>query len=247
MSLRQNPSTFELCWYWLRQFVLRSPAVAPVRLRELQYPVYLRPWTSDLYVFEQIFVKREYDTPLETPISLLDAGANIGLAAVYFANRFPGLHIIAVEPEDENFKTLLINTRRYKNITCLNAAVWPCVETLKVENRDAKSWAFRMAKHDGDHEANRISAINIDMIAKRWNGGTPFELIKMDIEGAEKEVFAAGGKWLEAAHAIIVECHDRLVEGCESTVMEAIAPFHFSTRRSGEYLVIERQKGISSI
>lgn len=244
--LGQRSWTIELCWYWFRQLLSRSPAVAPVRLQELRYPVFLRPWTSDLYVFEQIFVNREYDTPLDMPASVVDAGANIGLASVYFANRFPDAQIVAVEPEEQNYKMLLINTSRYKNIKCLRAAVWPRAETLSIENPNVKSWAFRVTKHDRNDAADGIPAVSLDALAEQLNGGKPFELIKIDIEGAEKEVFAAGGKWVEMANAIIVECHDRLVDGCERTVMEAVGRHRFLMRRSGEYFVFERQRGMPS-
>jgi len=66
-------------------------------------------------------------------------------------------------------------------------------------------------------------------------------LLKIDIEGTEKEVFAAGGQWLEEARCVIVECHDRLVQQCESTVIGAMRSRPFGMRLSGEYLVFERQ------
>jgi len=245
--LGRQPATAALLWHWFRQAIGRRPAIAPVRVAGLRHPVYLRPWSSDLYVFEQLFVDREYDTPLATPTTVLDAGANIGLASVYFANRFPDAKIVAVEPESNNFEMLRTNTKRYPNIRCVRAAVWSHPGRLTIENRDDKSWAFRFSESPvtrGD-DANRsadetVEAIDIDRLARQWNQGRAFDLVKIDIEGAEKEVFAAGGEWLDRSRSIVVECHDRLAEGAEKVVAGAMGSRPFSSRRSGEYLVFER-------
>jgi hypothetical protein len=86
-----------------------------------------------------------------------------------------------------------------------------------------------------------VEAIDIDRLAERWNQGRAFDLLKIDIEGAEKEVFAAGGDWLDRSRSIVVECHDRLADGAEKAVVGAMNSRPFSSRRSGEYLVFERR------
>jgi methylase of polypeptide subunit release factors len=73
-----------------------------------------RNGTKDLSVLKQVFVERQYDFPLpKAPISIADAGTNSGLLAVYFANRYPGASVIAIEPEDSNFKLLKRNASPY--------------------------------------------------------------------------------------------------------------------------------------
>src|SRR5688572_4216031 len=68
-----------------------------------RYPVAIRAKSSDEFTFRQIFVNTEYEFDfVGTPETIIDAGANIGLAAVYFINRFPGSKIICLEPEPEN-------------------------------------------------------------------------------------------------------------------------------------------------
>lgn len=240
-----NPLSIDLASAWFRQALGKSPAVAKVKIASLRHPIYLRPWTSDLYVFEQIFINREYDTPLSSPQCMLDAGANIGLASVYFANRFPDARIVAVEPESNNFEMLRLNTQRYPNIQTVRAAVWSHAGRLKLENSDDKSWAFRFTQSAdetaSDAGSDSVVAIDIDRLAQTYNDSHPFEFLKVDIEGAEKEVFAAGGQWLEDARCIVVECHERLVPQCESTVISAMRSRSFVMHKSGEYFVFERQ------
>lgn len=238
------PSSFDLAWGWFRQAIGQKPAVARVKMDSLKHPLYLRPWSSDLYVFEQIFIHREYDTPISKPQTILDAGANIGLAAIYFANRFPDAKIVAVEPESNNFAMLKRNIQPYPNIVALQAAVWSHSGRLTLVNRDDKSWAFRFTEPQEEAAPSdphdTCVAFSIDEISKLHNDARAFDLLKIDIEGAERSVFSAGGDWIDNARCIIVECHDRLLHNCESTVVAAMRSRSYQTRRSGEYLVFER-------
>ena len=88
-------------------------------------PVYIRENSSDTAVFNQVFYRNEYNIELkEEPEIIIDCGANIGLASVYFANKYPGALIIAIEPEPSNYEMLIKNTANYSNIHCHNNGVW---------------------------------------------------------------------------------------------------------------------------
>jgi hypothetical protein len=68
----------------------------------------LRTGTSDVYVYHQIFVEREY-APLERLSSvstILDLGANVGYSSRYFMGMFPRAKLLAIEPDPENFALL---------------------------------------------------------------------------------------------------------------------------------------------
>ena len=71
------------------------------KLAGIEHPIYIRIGTTDLFVLKQVFVEQHYDSPLpKTPNTIVDAASNIGLSAVYFANRYPGVTVVAIEPED---------------------------------------------------------------------------------------------------------------------------------------------------
>jgi hypothetical protein len=56
-------------------------------LAGVKHPVYVRPGTTDIEVMQQVLLDYEYDFKLPgRPQVIVDAGANIGLASVYFAN-----------------------------------------------------------------------------------------------------------------------------------------------------------------
>src|SRR5437868_4978064 len=98
---------------------------SPVQFSFLKHPLYLRNIKSDLRIFEQIFMYKEYNIEFPfRPEVIIDLGANVGYASVLFANRFPQAKIIAVEPEDDNFIIAQKNVQSYKNISVIKGAVW---------------------------------------------------------------------------------------------------------------------------
>ena len=71
-----------------------------VVMPNLQHPIVIRPRSTDRFVFEQIFLDSDYELTVDlSPHFIVDAGANVGFASIYFANRYPGATIIALEPE----------------------------------------------------------------------------------------------------------------------------------------------------
>lgn len=94
-------------------------------LPELSQPLFFRHGSSDMASMAQIFLQQRYGAPLRAePQTILDLGAYVGYAAVYFAQRFPDAKILCVEPMAAAFRVLLLNTLPYQNIICRNVAVW---------------------------------------------------------------------------------------------------------------------------
>ena len=79
-----------------------------------KYPIVLRRASSDIKVFEQGIVAKDYDISLPRfqPKLIIDGGANIGLTSIFFARKFPEALIIAVEPEEKNYQLLLKKHQR---------------------------------------------------------------------------------------------------------------------------------------
>src|ERR1700757_2189967 len=55
------------------------------------------------------FVEREQQRTGKRPL-IIDAGANIGAAALQFLSNFPNARIVSIEPEASNYALLLRNT-----------------------------------------------------------------------------------------------------------------------------------------
>lgn len=106
------------------------------QLPEFKEPIYLRHNTSDVKTFDKIFLEDEYDfDPELSPELIIDAGANIGAASIYFALKYPDATIISLEPEKTNFNILKKNSKKYKNICCLNKALGYTKKSLYKKSR----------------------------------------------------------------------------------------------------------------
>ena len=78
-----------------------------IKMPNILHPISLRPRTSDLPTFDQVFLGLEYNIDFTFKIErIIHAGGNIVLAAIYFANKYPNAKIISIEPEKDNFKII---------------------------------------------------------------------------------------------------------------------------------------------
>ena len=71
---------------------------------------------------------------------------------------------------------------------------------------------------------------------------TEIDLLKIDIEGAELEVFSNNYEsWLPKTKALIIETHDQDRKGTTRPFFSTIAKYNFSTTISGENFVCIRE------
>ena len=208
-----------------------------VKFPFLKYPVYLRGQhsKSDLHMFEQIFCTWDYDinVPVDPKI-IIDLGANVGLASVYFANRFPDAKICALEPNDENYAVACKNVKEYANVKMVQGAIWNTAEKIHLIDKGYGEASFMVEPGPG---TNSINAYTVKTVMEMME--TDFiDILKIDIEGTEKEIFETGyEEWLPLTKIIIVETHDRYKKGSSKSVLSTITRFDFSLELSGENLV----------
>lgn len=203
--------------------------------RGFTHPVRLRAGTSDEAVFRETFMWRELDlAPGEARI-VIDAGANIGMSAVFLARRWPRATIIAVEPDPGNLALLRDNVAGYPNVRVVAGGLWSQRGHLRIVNRGADNWSFRCepaAPEDPDSfEAHTVASLLDDA------GASCCDLLKMDIEGAEAEVLAAGADWADRVRAVMVELHGARAEGALAAIM---ASGRWRRSQAGEKALLER-------
>ena len=236
LGFLKGVETFSKAKYQRREHCLKIPG--------LRGSLLLRGKTSDRLTFQKIFVDGEYDIDLGfSPRSILDAGANVGYASIFFAQRYPEALIIAVEPEESNFRLLRHNTANYTNILCVQKALWPRRTNLLIENSSGQPDAFWVRESDAAANGTIPTCTISDLL--RDHRTDHFDLLKIDIEGAEKELFEemTSSHWLVMARAVIIETHDWLKPGCTRAVEHAMTSnwAHFRRSQVGENLFFARE------
>ncbi len=178
-------------------------------------------------MFFNVLVCWEYDfLPVSSPAVIIDAGANIGLASIWFASKFPDARIIAVEPENSNYGLLERNVAPFPNVTPVHAAVWSHVGTLGVEAPDDWGPAGFQTRElpDSHRPVQRVPCLTITELMSEYDLKW-VDLLKVDIEGAEKEVFGSPDEWIGSVGAIAIELHDRFEPGCSRSFFAAVTAF----------------------
>lgn len=217
-----------------------------IQIPSVKSPVWLRAKTSDIPTFEQIFISQEYDIKIPiTPENIIDCGANIGLATVYLKNRYPHAKVISIEPDNGNFAMLQKNTADYNDVHCLKNGVWNKSTELNVVDKLGlgESWALMVdeAKEKND---NSIKSVTIGEIMKQFDL-KEIDLLKVDIEGAEKELFSDNYEdWLPKTKVLYIELHDRYRKGTSTSFFKAIINYDFSVRPGRENLICINNKYI---
>lgn len=199
-------------------------------------PIVLRAASSDIPTFEQMLVFEEYKLAAldPSPALIIDAGANIGLSARYFAQRYPTARILAIEPDPSNYELLRRNTRRCPNVTPVKAALWNSSDRLAIANPDAEKWAIRVEPSS----LGGVRAVTVPELLEQASLGH-VDILKVDIEGAECEVFdATAAAWVQRVGVFMIELHDDIRPGCSAAFYAATKGLGYPESRSGEKVVL---------
>ena len=228
-----------LRWY-LARVLARSPLSSPPRIviqpPDLLYPVTVRMSPcSDEYVFDQIFVRREYAPVCEylvDPKFILDLGANVGFASAYFASRYPSARILAVEPDPENCELCRENLMPYGDrVKVLQGAVWPYLAWLNLSYEAGDGWATQVKLADSEMTAS-VEGRDVGTLLDIADVETA-DLLKIDIEGSEAEVFASNTEsWLPRVRHICIELHNHT---CREVFRRALREFDYQETKTGEF------------
>jgi FkbM family methyltransferase len=206
--------------------IRRSPQSSTpraVQLRPLEHPFYVRPGTPDADVVIHAMARETYGYMLPRgPVHfIVDAGANIGDTSVWYATRYPDASIVAIEPNDETLRVLRQNCAPYgERIHVLGAALWP-VAGKQMET----AGTFTGIYVSESSRPGALSCPSIDPLTiLRDAGRDVIDIFKIDIEGAERDLFSGPcDAWLSKTRNIAIEIHSR-------EAMEAVTA---ATERNG--------------
>jgi FkbM family methyltransferase len=203
----------------------------------------VRPGTSDVAALDQVYRGRSYDlrnlrrfgeiVTLNREAAargrtclILDLGANIGAAARYFAQAWPASHVLAVEPAADNFELLFENTQDLDNTTAWLAGIASAPGWLRVADESAEKWAYRTERAEL-RTPQTVRAVTVHEILDEFSSDKGYEpfIVKIDIEGAESELFSRDTDWIDRFPVLIIELHDWIFcgQGGSAPFLRAIA------------------------
>jgi len=149
---------------------------------------------------------RQYDHPRLNPQSgdlIIDGGAYDGRTSIFFAEKLKGnCQIYAFEPDSDNFKKLVQNLHKkeIKQVIPMMFGLWN-KNSVSFMNTKTNSGTGHFIDNTGNEkiELTSIDSFCID------HDLTP-NIIKMDIEGSEKEALLGARKTLETANPNLIIC-----------------------------------------
>ncbi len=187
-----------------------------VGLRALPRPVLLRQSKFDVYSMLEIFLWNEYgfvaESGLPEDARIVDLGANIGLASLYFSTLQPRSKLLAVEPDVENRRVLeancrdLIDSGRMEVVGAFVAAH----DGSATIDRSRGTLGYRMAAGSAidSKPEDAIACVAIDKLLLRFLGDrNTLDVLKCDVEGAERELFSDCAAWIGRVSRLAVETH----------------------------------------
>lgn len=198
--------------------------------------ILLRPGTTDMDVFDEIFIGDELDYTFENVNVIVDAGAHIGLTAIKFSILYPKAKIIAIEPEESNYELLKLNSYIYPNIIPVKAPLLGKKRFAKINKENLENWEFYVVESETETE---MKSTTIEDLMNKFRF-EKIDILKLDIEGSEIDVLDNSQYWIKNVSNIIIELHDRIIPGCTEALFRNTEGLNFSISKSGEKVILSQ-------
>lgn len=189
--------------------------------------IFLRTHSGDIAILYEIFLYRSYafkGMDLFHPKTIVDLGAHVGMAALYFQSKYPDATVYCIEPDMDNFMLLAKNTAGNPRIRVLPAAVSDTDgSAVIVKSR----FGYNSVVLTGTETDKATRTATLATLLTELNIST-IDLLKIDIEGHEKKIFSGNTEWLKKVDRIILEVHSA---EDETICTAALTQYDFSIAR----------------
>jgi len=169
--------------------------------------IHYRRNRGDIQSIREVWLDRVYSVPFgERPEIVVDLGANIGLAGLFFSAEYMAKRVVMVEPDRANAEVLRDNTLQCKpDVDVIEAAVGPA-DGVVFFSESEESNLGRVAQ-----SGRPVQCISMPSLMKA-TGLTRIDLLKIDIEGGEGQLLSGANDWLQSVGAIMIEFHPQIVD-----------------------------------
>lgn len=182
-------------------------------------------YDSLIFLFKEVFVSKDYFFQSDTPEpKIIDCGANIGMSVLYFKFIYPNCSIVAFEPNPRAFHLLKKNIEQnnLKNIVVYNLALSDAKGEIDfyTGNDEQILVASTIKERGGDYKIK----IETDILSSFLTDAV--DLVKMDIEGSEKQVLndLVLSEKLYTSKKYIIEYHHK-INNEKSLLSSFLTPF----------------------
>ena len=193
----------------------------------------------DWATLHEIFVRSEYSLELfeanaavedeylgilksgKRPL-ILDIGANVGFASIFFTGVYPEAEVIGLEPSEANQQRAVSNLRKNPKAKVQLGAISTIDREIEFFDPGLGNNAFRTFG-DKSQLVSTVKCRSVQSLINEHSQLTPF-LIKIDIEGFESHLFAGDNSWVDKFKVIVIEIHDWMLPGqaISSNLMQAL-------------------------
>lgn len=211
---------------FLTEFANSSPAVATQKI--FGFTVSGSNYFEILYLFREIFMRNQYHFKCDTPSpKIIDGGANIGMALLFFKKNYPHSQVMAFEPNPVSFRFLERNVRQnnLQGVEVFNSGLSGKEGVIDFHIDKSNSLISSIDQNRGGGETIKVTSVKLS----RLIGTTLFDFAKIDIEGAELEVIKdlAATNTIHHIQQFIFEYHHNMV-GATTTLSEFLHIFEQS-------------------
>jgi FkbM family methyltransferase len=142
-----------------------------------------------------------------------DLGANIGLTMAHFAYRFPHARIVGVELDARNVALARENIAGWADrCVLIHAAAWSSDGEVRYHGWPGGTSTYMVT---AAAEGTPVRAVSLATLLREYGG--PVDYLKVDVEGAERELLRDGTAWAGEVRCVKVELHgDYGVDECQA-------------------------------
>jgi len=192
-----------------------------------------RPDTIDVANIIQVFHKKQYAC-LENILdvkTVVDLGAYVGYSAYYLKTLYPKAFLVALEPYVKSYKMCVDNLSVFPDCKVILGAAWPTCTTLRIVLPKEKyhDTSVRVTSVDVKDE-HCVKSFTIPMIMDMFNFER-IDILKIDIENAERALFSKNVGWLDKVNNIVIELHNKIAR---ETFFKTMSLYNYDLYVRGE-------------
>jgi len=165
-----------------------------------------------IHILDDVFIKKIYEVEFaQNPKLIVDCGANIGIASLYFKLKYPKVRLVCFEPSSLAFSYLTKNLSKFgRDCQLYNQAL---VGDKRTRAKLAGNHAHPYAHLAKGEKIGEYEEVNCTRLSDKLPKKTKIDLLKVDIEGMETEVISelAKSRRLENVRQAIIEVHRQML------------------------------------